>query len=579
MEFGKEGTQLRTSPMSVSYAPAQGAVYPLWHTDAATKASGGHVPDILANVRAENRRFMTVSTIIECPACSTRYKMNKAIPEGGRSVKCARCGHQWRLLPDEPEELADTLEFDDGAPESAASAGGYGAPSPEGGDAAAPENSAASWEARRGNLAAAIASMSETPGSGEGEPAEQDTDYAQARDWVSQADRYDAFAAQSPAGAESQEPSEDDAPSYAAGAKAWAGPASWTRDTATEDSDPESSVRQALKAAMDEVEAQEDDAPAFATSAVFTDARYESASSFPGMNAMGQKAGDEPSSGEDADPAGVAQIAFSTQKGHFQPAGTISLKETAEQAAEGGAGDAGAGEDTERFESDIAGIFKQQTQTKRSFGPAASSRRAQSDFTDYDMGASGAAEQADDRYMADSPLDADAAALQAAIEGSLRDKHAGEARAGAGGGGGGLALAAAWAVFLSVLSGVSLAFVNFRGEIVEALPGTAALYRGIGFSVQDRAVDFGPVTYRWTVAEGKPMIEVTGQVINLTDHEIAVPRVLVQVHDKDNTDTVKATATIRSEPLSARETADFTLEFLAPPKSISQIELAFADAD
>src|SRR5688572_19321717 len=36
--------------------------------------------------------------------------MNKAIPEGGRSVKCARCGHQWRIKPEEPEELSDAIE-------------------------------------------------------------------------------------------------------------------------------------------------------------------------------------------------------------------------------------------------------------------------------------------------------------------------------------------------------------------------------------------------------------------------------------------------------------------------------------
>ena len=178
--------------------------------------------------------------------------------------------------------------------------------------------------------------------------------------------------------------------------------------------------------------------------------------------------------------------------------------------------------------------------------------------------------------MADSPLDADAAALQAALEGSLRVRHAEDSRSG---GGGGLALAAAWAVFLSVLTGVTLAFVSFRDEIVTALPGMAGLYRSVGLGVQDQQIDFGPVHYRWTVADGKPMIEVTGQIINLTDREIPVPRVLVNVRDKANTDTVKATATIRNEPLAARETADFTLEFLSPPKTVGQIELAFAEKE
>jgi len=110
-----------------------------------------------------------------------------------------------------------------------------------------------------------------------------------------------------------------------------------------------------------------------------------------------------------------------------------------------------------------------------------------------------------------------------------------------------------------------------------ALPGTAALYSAVGLGVQNQQIDFGKVNYRWTVADGKPMIEVTGQIINLTDREIAVPRVLINVHDKETTDTVKATATLRSEPLAAHETADFTLEFISPSKTVSQIELAFAE--
>jgi hypothetical protein len=513
--------------------------------------------------------------------------MNKAIPEGGRSVKCARCGHQWRLVPGEPEELTETLEFESDPAESDAAAETGAA------NAAPPVDESASWEARRGNLAAAIASMSEPQGGedqqhaglddqqdaalDDQQDAALDENFAQARDWVSQAPRYEEFASR-PGETAAQEPGEDndtadDSASYLAGSNAWpdtgwmgasAGADSDAQEaeSGAEEHDPEISVRQALKDAMDDQEAEGDE-DSFGLRPAFTDARYAGAGAAGGeMDGTGQTGGEKPARRLDDDLIGVAKIAFSPREGHFPLAGAISLKQTAEQAA--------APEDTEQFESDIAGIFSKQPQAKRSFGPAAGGRRPEGTFTDYDGGASG---EGDDRYMADSPLDADAAALQAALEGSLREKHAGESR----GGGGGLALAAAWAVFLSVLSGVSLAFVNFREEIVEALPGTAALYRGVGFSVQDRMVDFGSVTYRWTVAEGKPMIEVTGQIINLTDHEIAVPRVLVQVHDKENTDVVKATATVRSEPLAARESADFTLEFLAPPKSITQIELAFAD--
>ena len=571
-----------------------------------------------------------MSTIIECPACATRYKMNKAIPEGGRSVKCARCGHQWRVAPEEPEELAEALIEEEehgehGSTEeqpaafaatafaATADAGAEAEAHHKSDEAAAAPTVGDAWDLRRGHLAAAIASMGATPDSGAETEDETDADAEDAliqqvlaqhaiaqQPWQSGEaapfqDYATAIGDTGPAGHEeaaaaaaAQEREEAaaqfhvpfDADADADEPPAWPSHPSWMTDAAADDEprdgDPEASVREVFKAAMEDMEGS--DASAFdrkgaissVSRPVFTDSTsFEE--TLADVAAESAKAADDSPAGYSGfdqprfPPSGHGVFIDETEAGGFR------ASEHAEFTGDGEADE--TGEDTEKFESDIVGIFRQQMHEKRSFGPSAGRKSASDGFTDYDNEFNSASEQGDDRYMADSPLDADAAALQAALEGSLRERRAEESA------GGGLALAAAWAVFLSVLSGVTLAFISFRDELVVALPGTAALYRGIGLDVQDRQVDFGPVTYRWTTAEGKPMIEVTGRIINLTDREIAVPRVLVNVHDKESTDTVKATATVRSEPLAAHETADFTLEFLSPPKTISQIELAFADTE
>jgi hypothetical protein len=140
---------------------------------------------------------------------------------------------------------------------------------------------------------------------------------------------------------------------------------------------------------------------------------------------------------------------------------------------------------------------------------------------------------------------------------------------------GGLAVVAAWAGFLSIVSGVVLAMVSFRQDIMVALPGTADLYRSLGFQIADHGVDFAKVNYRWTTADGKPMIEVTGEVVNVTDRPVRVPRVLVNVRDTVGTDAVKATASVPREELAPRESASFTLDFVSPPENVAQIELEF----
>lgn len=217
------------------------------------------------------------------------------------------------------------------------------------------------------------------------------------------------------------------------------------------------------------------------------------------------------------------------------------------------------------IQSDIATAFKQEAPQKRT--PTRPEYRHDQSLTDYDA-ADG--EGAEGEYGADY-LNGDAAALQAELE-NFGHMSYDEPRRG------GLALVAAWAVFLSIISGVTLAFVNFRDDIMASLPGTTRLYSAIGFDIADRQVDFSNVGYRWTLSGDKPMLEVKGQIVNTTDHEVDVPRVLITVRDARSSDGVKAIETVRTQPLAARETALFTLEFVSPSKTVSQVELEFDSA-
>ena len=138
-----------------------------------------------------------------------------------------------------------------------------------------------------------------------------------------------------------------------------------------------------------------------------------------------------------------------------------------------------------------------------------------------------------------------------------------------------LAVATAWAVFLSVISGIIFAFVAFRQDVMTALPGTTQLYKTLGFAVEEAGVDFADVRYRWTTADGKPMIEVTGQVVNVTDQAVKIPRVLVNVRDAGGTGSISAAAEVPEDELGPRAATSFTLEFASPPENVAQIELEF----
>jgi len=55
--------------------------------------------------------------ILTCPSCGTQYAVKDgAIPEGGRKVRCASCGHSWHQ---DPEEQASEAAPDDAVEEAA----------------------------------------------------------------------------------------------------------------------------------------------------------------------------------------------------------------------------------------------------------------------------------------------------------------------------------------------------------------------------------------------------------------------------------------------------------------------------
>ena len=57
--------------------------------------------------------------ILTCPSCGTQYAVKDgAIPEGGRNVRCAACGHSWHQDPEQPSPgEAEQLPVSEPAPE------------------------------------------------------------------------------------------------------------------------------------------------------------------------------------------------------------------------------------------------------------------------------------------------------------------------------------------------------------------------------------------------------------------------------------------------------------------------------
>jgi hypothetical protein len=597
--------------------------------------------------------------------------MNKPIPEGGRSVKCARCGHQWRLAPEnafEETELlgeeADTQDTAGAEPQDPfdraadyvrqARGGGAGAAAPS---TAEPdmEQQATEWLARRDHHAAAISTLSqpdiggydpaavpsepepdveshdfEAHAEGEAEPDAAEAE-AEAEDEAQPASSGESWWQRFRANARSAEPAprpaperfsapqaadeedepadEPDQPEAAAqpvaeaqgfeaddgeneikwpefSAKAWRESSSPVPDVSEPDfEEAEAEIREALRSALEQP--VEPAAPAFSKAdeqAIRGDGGWRSRWDLGSADQPDSAAPQEPlrtapterfsfGSNFGADPDADAdreededenEAPFRLSGAHAKfPVYGARLQEEEDEADEDAAPhDAG-------FDSDIEGAFRANPLPKRPAMADNGHFDDQEPIPDFGSTFDERFARGDEDTELVDDFDMDAAALQARLESTDLEAYQ-QTRSY-----GGLAIAAAWAVFFSIVSGIALAFVSFRQDIMASLPGTRSLYHTLGFAVADNSVDFSDVSYRWTTVEGKPMIEVTGQVVNVSDNTVKVPRVLINVRDGARRDPVTATASVQAELLPPRASTNFSLEFVSPSKDINQIELEF----
>jgi predicted Zn finger-like uncharacterized protein len=140
---------------------------------------------------------------------------------------------------------------------------------------------------------------------------------------------------------------------------------------------------------------------------------------------------------------------------------------------------------------------------------------------------------------------------------------------------GGLAVAAAWGVYVAFMSGALTSAVFFRDGVVAAMPGAATYYKALGLKVTAEPLKFEDVVYSWSKRGERPVLEVRGNVANLTNVSVRVPPLHISVRDDQSAEIAKTVAHVVKEPLAAGAKTAFTLEFLSPPRSIAGVELQF----
>lgn len=138
-------------------------------------------------------------------------------------------------------------------------------------------------------------------------------------------------------------------------------------------------------------------------------------------------------------------------------------------------------------------------------------------------------------------------------------------------------VAIGWGVLALLLIILAAMVALAPKNVVSVLPGAARLYAMLGKPVNTRGLAIQNVHSAWSDADGQRVLQVTGEIVNLTSREVGVPTVVIALHDKGDKELSQYTTKVL--PLAAGAKSPFMVQIPQPPDTVSSLKVRFAKAD
>jgi len=140
-------------------------------------------------------------------------------------------------------------------------------------------------------------------------------------------------------------------------------------------------------------------------------------------------------------------------------------------------------------------------------------------------------------------------------------------------------VAIGWLVLALVVAGVIGTLAFAPSTVMAVLPGAARLYALFGMPVGAHGLAFEGVRYGWTSDGSQTVLEVQGDVVNLTASPVDVPTVVIALRDERGEEISEWTTEVGEAELGAGEHAPFLRQIPAPPSNVRSVKVRFAKAE
>jgi hypothetical protein len=136
-----------------------------------------------------------------------------------------------------------------------------------------------------------------------------------------------------------------------------------------------------------------------------------------------------------------------------------------------------------------------------------------------------------------------------------------------------------WLLLALIVAGVIATLALAPSAVMSVLPGAARLYALFGVPVGSHGLAFEGVRYGWTSDGGQNVLEVQGDVVNLTSSPVDVPTVIIALRDESGSEISEWTTEIGEDELAAGGHAPFLRQIPSPPSNVRSVKVRFAKAE
>ena len=136
-----------------------------------------------------------------------------------------------------------------------------------------------------------------------------------------------------------------------------------------------------------------------------------------------------------------------------------------------------------------------------------------------------------------------------------------------------------WLALALMVAGVIGTFALAPSAVTSVLPGASRLYALFGMPAGSHGLAFQGVRYGWTSEGGQTVLEVQGDVVNLTSATLDVPTVVIALRDEKGEEISAWTTEVGEEELAAGQHAPFLRQIPSPPSNVRSVKVHFAKAE